>query len=242
MILKKWEDLPAEMQTEAVRPYYDLLYRKRFALAMKRMLDILLALVLLILLSPVFLVLAIAIPLDSPGPVFYRQVRVTRYGKRFRIFKFRTMYQGADRGAQVTVDGDNRITRVGKLIRRCRLDEICQLLDVLRGTMTFVGTRPEADKFVRCYTPEMMATLLMPAGITSLASIYFRNEDRMLQGAADPDEVYVQKILPQKMQYNLQGLRNFHLMGDIKVLFMTGMTVLGRDYEPKQEKEAAQYD
>ena len=169
MMLRKWEDLPQEMRTEEVRPYYDLLRKKQGSLLCKRLFDILASLVLLVLLSPVFLVLAIAIKLDSHGPVFYRQVRVTQYGREFRIFKFRTMVQNADRiGSQVTVSGDSRITRVGKVIRSCRLDEVGQLLNVLGGSMSFVGTRPEVPKYVARYTPEMMATRLssVPQGQT----------------------------------------------------------------------------
>ena len=146
MLLKKWDDLPSCMQTEEVRKYYDILKKKRGALFFKRAFDIVVSLIMLILLSPVFLILAIAIKLDSKGPVFYRQVRLTQYNQRFRIFKFRSMVQNADKGSQVTVSGDSRITRVGRFIRKCRLDELCQLIDVLRGTMTFVGTRPEVPK------------------------------------------------------------------------------------------------
>ena len=165
MRLVKWEALPAAMQTPQVREYYDILSKKRGSLLCKRLFDIGVSAVMLVLLSPVFLVLAVVIKLDSPGPVFYRQVRLTQYGKPFRIFKFRTMVQGADKGSQVTVGGDSRITRVGRVIRKCRLDEIGQLLDVFRGTMTFVGTRPEVPKYAASYTPEMMATFLLPAGL-----------------------------------------------------------------------------
>ena len=149
MILKKWEDLPENLRTDAVRPYYELLAKRRGSLLLKRCFDLVVSSIMLLILAPVFLVLAIAIKLDSPGPVFYRQVRVTQYGKEFRIFKFRSMVQGADkRGSLVTVSGDSRITRVGKFIRKCRLDELCQLIDIFRGTMTFVGTRPEVPKYV----------------------------------------------------------------------------------------------
>ena len=172
MRLKKWEDLPEFMQTEEVRKYYDILKKKKVSLFFKRVFDIVCSLIMLIVLSPMFLVLAIAIKIDSKGPVFYRQVRVTQYGKAFRIFKFRTMVRNADKiGTQVTTQGDARITRVGNLIRKCRLDEICQLIDVFRGTMTFVGTRPEVPKYVERYTAEMAATLLLPAGVTNETSI-----------------------------------------------------------------------
>ena len=197
MILLKWEDLPDQLRTEAVRPYYDILKKKQGSLLVKRVFDIVVSALMLVIISPVFLILAIAIKLDSPGPVFYRQERVTRYGKRFRIFKFRTMVSNADKiGTQVTVGNDSRITRVGKLIRKCRLDEVSQLIDIFRGTMTFVGTRPEVPKYVAAYTPEMMATLLLPAGVTSLASIMYKDEDQLLSVAADVDKTYVEEVLP----------------------------------------------
>ena len=230
MQLVKWEALPEAMQTPQVREYYDILDKKRGSLFCKRMFDIVVSAVMLVLLSPVFLVLAVVIKLDSPGPVFYRQVRLTQYGKPFRIFKFRTMVQGADKGSQVTVGGDSRITRVGKVIRKCRLDEIGQLLDVFRGTMTFVGTRPEVPKYAASYTPEMMATFLLPAGVTSLTNIYYKDEERLLNGAEDSDRVYVEKILPGKMRYNLEGIRSFGFFKDIKIMGMTFLAMLGKEY------------
>lgn len=231
MILKRWEDLPEQMRTSAVRPYYDALAKKRGSLLAKRIFDIAAALVLLIVLSPVFLVLAIAIKLDSPGPVFFRQVRVTQYGREFRIFKFRTMVTDADKlGAQVTVSQDARITRVGGVIRRCRLDEISQLLNVLDGSMTFVGTRPEVPKFVAAYTPEMWATLLLPAGITSEASILYKDEDRLLAQAEDVNEAYTNQVLPGKMRYNLYAVKHFSFWFEIRTMFRTVFAVLGKDY------------
>ena len=209
MRLVKWEKLPADMQTEEVREYYDVLRKKRFSLFWKRIFDIFVSAIMLIILSPLFLILAIAIKTDSKGPVFYRQERVTQYGKRFRIFKFRSMVQNADKGSQVTVDHDSRVTKVGKFIRKFRLDEICQLIDIFRGTMTFVGTRPEVPKYVNEYTPEMKATLLLPAGVTSLASIYYKDEAELLSGAEDTDKTYVEKILPAKMYYNLRFLARY---------------------------------
>ena len=232
MILKKWEELPENLRTDAVRPYYDLLAKRRGSLALKRCFDVVVSAIMLLILAPVFLVLAIAIKLDSPGPVFYRQVRVTQYGKHFRIFKFRSMVANADKiGTQVTVGNDSRITRMGKLIRKCRLDELCQLIDVFRGTMTFVGTRPEVPKYVAGYTPEMLATLLLPAGVTSLASILYKDEDRLLEGAEDVDQVYIQQVLPGKMRYNLQAIENFSFLTDIKTMFMTVFAVLGKEYQ-----------
>ena len=228
MILKKWEELPEQLRTDAVRPYYDLLARRRGSLLLKRSFDVIVSSLMLVVLSPLFLILAVAIKCDSPGPVFYRQVRVTQYGREFRIFKFRSMVQGADRrGSLVTVSGDSRITRVGRFIRRCRLDELCQLIDVFRGTMTFVGTRPEVPKYVAAYTPEMMATLLLPAGITSEASILYKDEADLLDAAADVDAVYIHEVLPGKMKYNLEALKNFSFLSDIKTMFRTVFAVLG---------------
>ena len=240
MILRKWDALPEEMRTDAVRPYYEALCKKRGSLLCKRIFDVVVSFLMLLVLLPVFMVLAIAIKLDSPGPVFYRQVRVTRYGKKFRIFKFRSMVSNADKiGTQVTVGNDSRITRMGKLIRKCRLDELCQLIDVLRGTMTFVGTRPEVPKYVEAYTPEMMATLLLPAGVTSLASIMYKDEDRLLEGAEDVDGVYIRDILPDKMRYNLQAVKEFSFFGDIKLMFMTVFAVLGKDYSTDEKEDEA---
>ena len=228
MILRKWEDLPAEMQTEEVWPYYDALAEKKISLFFKRIFDVVVSLIMLLLLSPVFLALAVAIKLDSPGSVFFRQVRVTQYGREFRIFKFRTMVSNAENlGAQVTTKNDTRITRVGNVIRRCRLDEIPQLLNILTGDMSFVGTRPEVVKYVRQYTPEMMATLLLPAGVTSEASIRYKDEDRLLDGAEDMDRVYVDEVLPGKMKFNLQSVRQFNFWRDIETMWRTAFAVAG---------------
>ena len=230
MILQKWENLPEQMKKDEVRPYYDILWKKRGSLLCKRIFDIVVSALMLIVLSPIFLILAIAIKVDSTGPVFYRQVRVTQYGKQFRIFKFRSMVSNADKiGTQVTVGNDSRITKVGKLIRKCRLDEICQLIDIFRGTMTFVGTRPEVPKYVNAYTSEMMATLLLPAGVTSEASIMYKDEDRLLEGAENVDEVYVQDVLPGKMKYNLQAIQKYSFWNDIRTMFRTVGAVLGRE-------------
>ncbi len=232
MLLRKWDDLPSEMRNSEVRKYYDILQRKRVSLFFKRAFDILAATILLLLLSPVFLILAIAIKIDSPGKVFYRQVRVTQYGRRFRIFKFRSMVSDADRkGTLVTVSGDTRVTKIGKFIRRYRLDEIAQLLNVICGDMTFVGTRPEVPRYTDQYTSEMMATLLLPAGITSLASIYYKDESKILDASDDPDRVYVEKVLPAKMYHNLKAIEEFSLFGDVKIMFMTLFAVVGKEYK-----------
>lgn len=231
MLICKWEKLPAEMQTEEVRKYYNILRKKNFSLFWKRVFDIVVSALMLVILSPLFIILAIAIKIDSRGPVFYRQERVTQYGKRFRIFKFRSMRTGADKGSQITVAKDDRITKVGKFIRKFRLDEISQLIDILRGTMTFVGTRPEVPKYVEKYSPEMVATLLLPAGVTSRASIYYKDEAELLSEAEDADKVYMEKILPAKMYYNLKAIEKFGFWRDIKTMFMTVFAVLGKEYK-----------
>ena len=237
MILRKWEDLPVEMQIPQVRPYYDSLRKKRGALVLKRIFDIVTSVVLLLLLSPVFIILAIAIKVDSRGPIFYRQTRVTRYHETFRIFKFRSMYVGSDRESQVTICGDNRITRMGRLMRSCRLDEIPQLIDVLRGKMSFVGTRPEVPYYTEHYKPEMLATLLLPAGITSRACIYYKDESELLLSAKDTDMVYIQEVLPGKMRYNLREIRDYSFLNDLKTMIMTVLAMVGRDYKADEESE-----
>ena len=235
MRIIEWEQLPPEMQTHQVRRYYDILKKRNVSLLLKRAFDLIVSVIMLVVFSPVFLVLAIAIKLDSPGPVFYRQERITQYGKTFRIHKFRTMVQNADKGSQITINHDSRITRVGKFIRDCRLDEIAQLLDVINGSLTLVGVRPESPRYVAEYTDEMMATLLLPAGVTSLASIYYKDEAKMLDGVADADKVYTEEILPRKMYYNLKGIEEFSFFGDIKIMFMTVFAVLGKDYKAEVE-------
>ncbi|MEY8313906.1 sugar transferase [Adlercreutzia muris] len=216
------------MRTEEVRPFYDLLAKKRGQLLVKRLVDICGSAVLLVLLSPVFAVLAIAIKVDSPGPVFYRQLRVTQYGKRFRIFKFRTMCDRADQiGSAVTVGNDARVTRVGKAIRRLRLDEISQLVDVFRGTMTFVGTRPEVPQYVDAYTPLMRATLLLPAGVTSMASITFKDEADILSFADNVDDAYIRSVLPRKMEFNLRDIESFSVSRDFSIMLKTVSAVFG---------------
>jgi lipopolysaccharide/colanic/teichoic acid biosynthesis glycosyltransferase len=230
-MLRKWDNLPNELKNEEVREYYELLRKKRVGLFFKRLFDISVSLVLLLIFSPLFLIIAFAIKLDSKGPVFFRQVRVTRYGKKFRIFKFRSMRVDHGDKTLITTSNDARITKVGHFIRKFKLDEISQLIDVLRGKMSFVGTRQEVPKFVEQYTPEMMATLLMPAGITSLASIYYKNESELISEGQDTDSVYIDDILPAKMHYNLKSLKEFSFFGDLKVMFMTIFAVLGKEYK-----------
>ena len=219
---KAWKDIPEFMKNDYTYKCYKRLCKKRGSLFVKRIMDVVMAAILLLLLSPVILVLAIWIKADSKGPVFFRQERITTYGRKFRIFKFRTMVDGADKkGSLVTVGGDSRITKVGAVIRKYRFDEIPQLINVLLGDMSFVGTRPEVEKYVMAYTDEMKATLLMPAGITSEASIKYKDEDRLLENAADVDSTYIKEVLPRKMEYNLSYLRHFSLLKDVKICFET---------------------
>lgn len=227
MILKKWEQLPDNMRIQQVEAYYTILRKKRAGLTAKRLFDIVVSLLMILLLSPLMLVIAIWIKCDSKGPVMFRQVRITTGGKEFRIFKFRTMVTDAEKlGTQVTVGQDPRITGSGHFLRKLRLDEVPQLFNVLAGDMSFVGTRPEVPRYVEQYTPEMWATLLLPAGITSEASIRYKDEDALLNGAEDVDRVYIEQVLPEKMKYNLNYLREFSFWKDIAIMFETVIAVL----------------
>ena len=225
MFLKSFDKLPPELQNDSVRKYYDILAEKRVSIFLKRLVDILLALIMLVILIIPMTIIALIVKTTSKGPVFYRQERVTTYCRRFMILKFRTMTVGADtKGALVTSANDARVTKVGVTLRKFRLDELPQIFHVLSGKMSFVGTRPEVVRFVERYDPEMMATLLMPAGITSLASIRYKDEDKIIGSISDPndvDRVYIEKILPEKMKYNLEYLSDFSFTGDIKLMFLT---------------------
>ena len=232
MMMVKWENLPDEMKNESVRKYYELLNKKRYSLLAKRVFDLVVAIIVFIILSPVFVVLSAIIKLDSKGPIMFRQVRVTQYGKQFRIFKFRTMVNDADKlGTQVTTMNDARVTKVGKILRKLRLDEIPQLFNIISGDMSFVGTRPEVIKYVNRYSDEMMATLLLPAGVTSEASILYKDEELLLANAADADETYLNEVLPEKMKYNLSSIEAFSFFGEIKTMLKTVAAVLKRDDE-----------
>ena len=228
-MLKKWNDLPDFMKNEEVKPYYEILKKKKISLVLKRCMDLFGGLILLVVLAIPMAVIAVLIKVDSEGPVFYRQERITTYGKHFQIHKFRTMVSNADKiGSAVTVGNDNRITRVGAKLRGCRLDELPQLINIWKGEMTFVGTRPEVPKFVKEYTDEMYATLLLPAGVTSMASICYKDEERMLQGVwgEEADRVYVEKILPEKMKWNFIELKKTSIIRDVQVLFKTVAAVI----------------
>lgn len=231
-MIKKWNELPRFMQSPEVRPYWESLYKKRGQLIVKRVFDIGAATLMLIPLSGPMIVIAILIKKDSDGPIFYRQERVTTYGKRFKIHKFRTMVSNADQiGSAVTVSNDTRITKIGLLLRKYRLDELPQLLDVINGNMSFVGTRPEAVKYVNNYKAEYNATLLIPAGITSEASIRYKDESKLLDQAENVDKVYLDEILPAKMKYNLDHLNNYSFIRDLATMARTILAVLGKDYK-----------
>lgn len=230
MMLRKWDELPADMQNEAILPYYRHLETRKASLILKRLFDITVALVMLIILSPVFILISIMIAIDSKGGVFFRQERVTQYGRVFRIFKFRTMVADAESlGSQVTVKNDMRVTKVGRVLRKYRLDELPQLINIVTGDMSFVGTRPEVVKYVERYTPEMKATLLLPAGVTSEASIKYKDEERLLETADDVDDVYVKQVLPGKMEYNLESIKGFSPIKEFKAMFRTVTAVLQKD-------------
>ena len=231
-MLRKWDDLPEFLRIPEVRPYWESLNKKRGQLLLKRVFDLVTALIMLVVLIIPMIAIAICIKLDSEGPVFYRQERVTTYGKHFRIHKFRTMVSNADKiGSAVTVGGDSRITRIGAKLRRVRLDELPQLIDILQGNMSFVGTRPEAVRYVERYQPEFNATLLMPAGITSEASIRYKDEDRLLNAADDVDRVYVEQVLPAKMVWNLESVKRFCFFREILTMFRTVVAVLGKNHQ-----------
>lgn len=225
--MKKWEKLPEEFRNDEVKPYYDILRHRTGSLILKRVFDIIVALIMTVIALPFMLIIAVWIKCDSKGKVFFLQKRVTKYGRVFSIVKFRTMVSDAERlGTQVTVSNDSRVTRAGRFLRKCRLDELPQLFNVLKGDMSFVGTRPEVQRYVDRYTDEMMATLLMPAGITSLASIKFKDEEKLLSGADNTDDVYVNVVLPQKMEFNLEYIKKFNFFYDIALMFKTFFAVL----------------
>lgn len=234
--LLAWDDLPSFMKVEEVRPYWEILNKRRTSLRIKRVFDVAAAAILLVFLAIPMLVISAAIKLDSKGPVLFRQMRVTAYGRKFRIHKFRTMIDGADKkGADITVENDVRVTKVGKILRKYRFDEFPQLLDILSGNMSFVGTRPEVAKYVKLYKPEYRATFLMPAGITSEAAIRYRNESNLLKKSSaagmNEDDVYVNQIMPAKMAFNLDSVRNFRFTKEILTMVRTVLVMCGKEYE-----------
>ena len=233
MELRPWQLLPDEMRTKEVRKYYNILMKHRMWLKMKRFLDVIVAGIMLAVLIIPMGVIALAIRLDSPGPIFFRQARVTQYGRIFRIDKFRTMVDNASKlGSAVTVDNDVRTTKVGAFLRKYRMDEFPQLFNILAGDMTLVGTRPEVPKYVKKYTKEMYATLLLPAGLTSRTSIAYKDEDKLLGEAVDEestDNIYLNEVLPAKMRYNLESMKHFGVKSDATVLWDTFASVVGSE-------------
>ena len=228
MLLSPWEKLPDSIKNEAVKPYYDILKKKVIILLIKRIFDFILSGLMIIVFSPLLLTIALLIKLDSKGPIFFKQTRVTTNHRLFKILKFRTMVENAEQlGSLVTPENDVRITKIGRILRRYRLDEIPQLFNVFVGDMSFVGTRPEVLEYVKQYTPEMYATLLMPAGITSLTSILYKDEEKILSDTNNPNEIYINKILPDKMKLNLSSLKNISLLNDIKIMVYTLLAVTG---------------
>lgn len=226
-MLREWKKLPKFMQTEEVRPYYEILKKKKVSLMLKRIFDVIVSSIILVILFPLLIIISILIVTDSKGGVFYRQERVTQYGRKFRIFKFRTMVANADKiGTQVTVSNDSRVTKIGEKLRKYRLDELPQLINIIVGDMTFVGTRPESTHYVEKYSPEMFATLLLPAGVTSDASIKYKDEAELLDKADDVDKVYVEKVLPEKMKYNLESIRKFSFIHGIGTMIKTVFAVI----------------
>lgn len=220
--MKSFDKLPKQFQCEEVKYYYDILSKKTESLVLKRITDLIFAVILLVILIIPIIIIAFAVKITSKGPVFYRQVRITTYGRYFKILKFRTMVENADKiGSLVTTDKDSRVTNVGRFLRKYRLDELPQIFNVLSGSMSVVGTRPEVPKYVEQYKPEYLATLLIPAGITSLASIMYKDEEKLLSSEQDIDKVYIEKILPEKMKYNLQYTEKFGFRSDLKLMLKT---------------------
>lgn len=194
---------------------------------MKRLFDIIASLFGLIVLSPLFVIVAIWIKLDSPGPVFYKQTRVGRYNKDFKIYKFRSMRVGADKGSLVTIGGrDSRVTRSGVIIRKFKIDELPQLINVLKGDMSFVGPRPEVRHYVDYWTPEQMRVLDVRPGITDPASIKFCNENELLEKADDPERYYIDVIMQQKIQLYLDYVDNNSFLGDVLLIFKTFWAII----------------
>lgn len=215
------------MKNEEVKKYYEIVKKRKAALIFKRIFDIVTSVFLIVLFSPLLLATFIVIKLDSPGKTLFLQDRVTQNGKIFKVFKFRTMVENAESlGSQVTTGEDPRITKCGRWLRKFRIDEIPQLFNILKGELSFVGVRPEVPKYVEKYTPEMFATLLLPAGVTSMTSIMYKDESKLLEGAENPDKTYVEEILPEKMKYNLEYIKNFNFWYDIKVMVKTVFAVI----------------
>ena len=216
------------MRNEEVRKYYDILSKKKVSLFFKRLMDIVLSAILIIILLIPMIIISIMVKCDSKGPVMFKQTRVTTYGRHFKILKFRTMVNNAEQlGGLITEANDKRVTKVGEKLRKVRLDELPQVFNVFLGDMSFVGTRPEVVKYVNMYTPDMYATLLTPAGVTSMASITYKDNDEFFTDPELVDKNYMEIILPEKMKLNLDYYNKFNVFYDIKVMFKTIGSVFG---------------
>lgn len=225
--MRAFNKLPAQFNNDSVKAYYDILSKRRGSVILKRAFDIIVSLIVMIILIIPIIIISVCIKVNSPGPVFFRQQRVTKYGRVFRIFKFRTMVVNAESlGSMVTTKGDSRVTSIGRTLRKYRLDELPQIFNVISGDMSFVGTRPEVKKYVDLYKDEYYATLLLPAGITSLTSIMYKDEEKLLASSDDADDVYINTILPEKMKYNLQYTKDFGFWYDIKIMLKTVKEVI----------------
>lgn len=231
-MLRKWDDLPEIMKCTEVKEYYDILATRRTSLWLKRFFDVFMAGLMLIVLAPIMLILGVIIKIDSNGPILFKQIRITSYGRKFKVLKFRSMIDGADQNSgQLTAINDQRVTRVGAYIRHIRLDELPQLFNIIKGDMSFVGTRPEVPKYVEHYTKPMLATLLLPAGVTSEASILYKDENRLLGSTSDVEKVYIEEVLPEKMHYNLMALKKFGFLCELKTMVRTVFAVCGKAYK-----------
>lgn len=228
MSSKLFGKLPESMQNESVEKYCNIISRKRSTLFFKRLFDVVVSFCALIVLSVPFLIISIIIVSDSKGGVFFIQKRVGRNNKDFGIIKFRTMVSNASElGGELTNgDSDTRITKVGAFLRKYRIDELSQLFNVLAGSMSIIGPRPEVRHFVDCYNDEQMATLLVKPGISCSSSIAFANEGELLSKSDNPDKLYIEEIMPEKAKMNLEYIKNLSLISDIKIIFNTIKEVL----------------
>ena len=224
---------PLSADQDAAVAELEAAFRRRcWRLPFKRAADVIASALGLLALAPVFGMIALAVTLDDRGPVFYRQLRVGRNEKPFFILKFRTMVPNADRAGQLTVGADPRVTRAGRFLRRTKLDELAQLVNVLRGEMSLVGPRPEVPRYVALYTPLQRMALRIRPGVTDPASIRYRNESELLDAAADPERLYIETVMPAKLAINLNYLRGFSVWGDCAVLLSTVLH-LGKDAAKK---------
>lgn len=221
-MIPRWEYFPDNMKNEFTLKYYNLIISKKSSLIIKRMFDIIFSLFLLFCLSPVMILTSILIKFNSINePIFFKQKRITQYGKEFYIFKFRTMKSNSEFKSSITCNNDSRITSIGKILRKFRIDEFPQLINVLLGQMSFVGIRPEVQEYVDFYNNEMQSTLILPAGITSIASIKFKDEEKILTDSKNIKKTYIEDILPKKMVYNIEYIEKFNFLLDIKIMFLT---------------------